>query len=679
MPPLQDILRILTRPIEFASNNESAHLSSIQNLGPFVTQQVLTALTEKIFIPSIEADLLALRQLFSDYHNGLSFQERKRRLSDAGEILNRLRQYQDGGGKDQGPETAGNLPERSLQRKQEMKYADHRELWNLSIQYAKGVGPKRAALLERLGVRTVEDALWALPWRYEDRSEVTPIGLVQSKKRVTICGMVSSVKLTKTSRRGMTIFEVVMEDESGRIACIYFNQPYLEDLIQAGMNLMMNGMVSEGKRQWKQLQLDSPQYEILGDKDETPLHVGRIVPVYHETKGLTSRQLRTIIKGLLDTYLLAVEEVLAPALLDRQGLPTLKEAIPEVHFPSAQTDVEALERGKTPAHQRLAFEELYLLELALALRQRTVKDEQKGVMFDTSTTLGQKLRDSLPFQLTSAQERVLGEILADMGREAPMNRLVQGDVGCGKTVVALYAMVVACGSGYQSALMVPTEILAEQHYLNIRQILEPLGLKVSLLKSGVKKTQRHAVVERIKTGQVDVVIGTHALIQKDVDFKKLGLVVIDEQHKFGVLQRKKLLDKGCIPDILVLTATPIPRTLAMTVYGDLDVSIIDELPPGRKPVETTICAESQRKKAYRLVKREVDAGRQSYIVFPLVEESEKIDLRAVLQGAEQLQAEEFQQYRIGVLHGKMKTEEKEAVMAAFKAGNHRYIGGNNRH
>ena len=265
------------------------------------------------------------------------------------------------------------------------------------------MGPKRALLLERIGVRTVEDALWLMPWRYEDRSEITPIGLVQPKTRVTICGKVCQVQVTRTSRRGMTIVEVVMEDESGRITCIYFNQPYLEEVIKVGMQLLMHGMVSERKRPGQPWQLDSPQYEILGGTDETPLHVGRIVPVYHETKGLTSRQLRTIINGLLDAYLVEVEEVLSPALLDRQGLPSLQEAIPEVHFPSLHTDPEVLERGRTPAHQRMAFEELYLLELALALRQRTVKAAQKGVTFDTSTPLRRRLTESLPFQLTSAQ------------------------------------------------------------------------------------------------------------------------------------------------------------------------------------------------------------------------------------------------------------------------------------
>ncbi len=669
MPPLQEILRLLTQPIEFASKNQSAHLSSIQNLGPFVTRQVLTALTEKIFVPAIEADLLALRQLFSDYHNGLSFQERKRRLSDAAEILKRLKGYQDESVQRSDPPSAVSRPQGIMFKKKPEKETIHRDLWNLPIQYAKGVGPKRAALMERIGVRTVEDALWMLPWRYEDRSHVTPIGLVKPKSRVTICGVVTGAKLTRTARRGMTIFEVGMEDESGTVSCIFFNQPYLADLIKTGMNMMMNGVASEGKFKGRRVQLDSPQYEILGEREETPLHVGRIVPIYHETKGLTSRQLRTIVKGLLDSYLLSVEEVLPPALIDRQRLLTLRKAIPEVHFPEQQADPEALERGKTSAHERLAFEELFLLELALALRQRTIKEEQKGIAFNGNHSLGQRLRGSLPFQLTEAQERVLEEIVGDMGCETPMNRLVQGDVGCGKTVVALYAMVLACGSGYQAALMVPTEILAEQHYLNIRQTLVPLGLKVGLLKSGLKKAQRVSLMEQIKTGQVNVLIGTHALIQKDVEFQKLGLVVIDEQHKFGVLQRKQLLEKGFTPDILVLTATPIPRTLAMTVYGDLDVSTIDELPPGRKPVETSICTESQRKKAYRLAKREIDAGRQAYIVYPLVEESEKVDLRAVLEGAEQLQAEEFQSYRIGVLHGKMKTEEKEAVMAAFKSGN----------
>jgi ATP-dependent DNA helicase RecG len=397
------------------------------------------------------------------------------------------------------------------------------------------------------------------------------------------------------------------------------------------------------------------------------LHVGRIVPIYHETKGLTSRQIRILVKGLLDEYLSGIEELLPAAVRSKYGLSSIHTALAEVHFPPTGTEAAALDCGTTPAHQRLAFEECFLLELALAMRQRSVKEET-GIQFDVETPLIGHLQQRLPFQLTRAQQRVLSDIRKDMGAPRPMNRLVQGDVGCGKTVVALHAMLFACGSGYQAALMAPTEILAEQHFLTLHTLIGELGLTSVLLKSGASVKAKAAVLRQIETGEAQIVLGTHALIQKTVCFKRLGLAVVDEQHKFGVLQRKTLVEKGAQPDVLVLTATPIPRTLAMTVYGDLDVSVIESVPPGRRPIQTWLFTASQRRRAYQVVLDQVAAGHQGYIVFPLVEESEKSDLAAAMQAAERLQAGEFSPYRVGLLHGRMKTEEKERTMAAFKTG-----------
>src|SRR5437867_13064425 len=405
-----------------------------------------------------------------------------------------------------------------------------------------------------------------------------------------------------------------------------------------------------------------------GEDDDTPLHVGRIVPIYHETRGFTSRQIRTLIKGLIEQYGSGLDEVLPESVRTRHGLPAIRTAIADVHFPQPPADPEALERGATPARRRLAFEEFFILQLALALRQRSVKQETKQIRFDTTTPLVSRVRGLLSFRLTDAQERVLTEIQRDMAASRPMNRLLQGDVGCGKTVVAFIAMLIACGSGYQAALMVPTEILAEQHYHNLRTLIAALGLRVGLLTSGGPAKARATALKQIETGQASVVIGTHALIQKGVRFAQLGLAVIDEQHKFGVLQRKTLLEQGLHPDVLVLTATPIPRTLAMTVYGDLDVSVIDALPPGRIPVRTWLFSEAQRRRAYQLVQDEMRAGRQGYIVYPLVDRKSVVDLQAAIQGAERLQAQEFRSVRVGLLHGRMKTEEKERTMAAFKKG-----------
>ncbi len=676
MERLQQIVQRLARPIEFASRDAYAHLATVKNLGPFVSRQVVEALAEDIYPPSIESDLLTLRQLFADYETLLDQAERKRRLAGARAILGRLGYVTVAGNGRESPATD------TKPRLSRVVHPAHPpqpvvtpaspippvEAWNLPIRFAKGVGPKRAALMERLGIRTVEDALWFLPWRYEDRSVVTPIGRLSMGSKATICGVVRESRLKRTARRGMNILDVTVEDATGALHCLYFNQPYLEGLLKPGVPVMMNGLVTAGRKGWTELRMDAPQYEVLGEDHETPLHVGRIVPIYHETKGLTSRLIRVILKGLLDHYVRGLDEVLPSSLRERLRLPAIAAAIPAVHFPQSPTDLEALDRGVTPAHRRLAFEEFFVLELALALRKRSVEEEVKGIRFDGGAQLVARLRELLPFQLTAAQDRVLAEIQRDMASLRPMNRLIQGDVGCGKTIVALAAMLIACGSGYQAALMVPTEILAEQHYFNLRRLLQALGLEAVLLKSGGSAKVRAAALDKIRSGEAHVVIGTHALIQKGVQFARLGLAVVDEQHKFGVLQRKTLLEKGYRPDVLVMTATPIPRTLAMTVYGDLDLSVIDALPPGRKPVVTWLFSESQRRRAYRLLHDELRAGRQGYVVYPLIEESEKVDLQAAIQGAERLQEEEFRAYRVGLLHGRLKTEEKERIMASFKAG-----------
>ncbi len=678
MESLQHIVRLLARPIQFASRRAGARLSAVKNLGPFVTRQVVQALAQDVFAPPVETDLLALRQLFSDYHNGLPLDERKRRLAEARAILARLSagstpqhsaSSAGGTGSPPQPWREGALRTQHVESPRTPRLTPRAQsLWEVPIRFARGVGPKRALLLERQGVRTVEEALWYLPWRYEDRSVVTPIARLRAGVPATICGTVLEAKVRRTARRRLTLVEVTVGDDSGQLSCTYFNQPYLETILRPGSRLMMNGTVSPGRRGWADLRMDAPHYEILGDDAEIPLHVGRIVPIYHETKGLTSRQIRTVTRGLLDDYVEALDEVVPRDILVRLGLPTLKTAMADVHFPTSDPAIDSLAHGTTKAHQRLVFEEFFLLEVALALRRQAVMREIKGVQFDTNTPLRGRLQNLLPFRLTPAQERVLLEIVQDMGATHPMNRLIQGDVGCGKTIVALQAMALACGSGYQAALMVPTETLAEQHFLNVRDLLTSLGLKAVLLKSGGSRKARAATVQAIETGEADVVIGTHALIQKDVRFSRLGLAVIDEQHKFGVLQRKLLVEKGYRPDVLVLTATPIPRTLAMTVYGDLDVSVIDALPPGRKPIRTLLFSESQRRRAYQRVRDELLAGRQAYIVYPLVQESEKSDLRAALQGAQRLRDGEFHRFQVGLLHGRMKAGEKERTMAGYKAG-----------
>lgn len=658
---LEQVLQRLARPIEFACRDSYAHSSNVKNLGSFVSGQIAQALAERVYPSGVEADLLVLHQLFLDFDGHLALVERRRRLASAQAILGQLADAH---------ERSVGTPEEVADRLAGDAEASppRQDLWEIPIRFAKGVGPKRAVLLDKMGIRTVAEALWYLPWRYEDRSAILPIARLSPGTMATVCGAVTRVDLKRTSRRGFMLVEIGVEDGTGGVQAVFFNQPYMEKVFKPGARVMLSGTPSVYGRGRGVLQMESPQYELLGDDAEAPIHVGRIVPVYHETKGLTSRQIRSIVAGLLDQYENGLEEVLPQEVRGRHRLPPIQAAMRGVHFPPSGTNQEALDRGLTPAHRRLAFEELFLLELALALQQRAVKEEVKGFTFDPQTPLVGRLRQRLPFRLTGAQERVLGEIAADMASPRPMNRLLQGDVGCGKTVVALHAMVIACGSGFQAALMVPTEILAEQHYRNLRDLLDPIGLTVALLRGGGGAKARGEALRRIQTGEAQMVVGTHALIQKGVAFARLGLAVIDEQHKFGVLQRKSLLEKGYRPDVLVMTATPIPRTLALTVYGDLDVSVIDALPAGRKPVCTWVFGDAQRRKAYRLLHDEVRAGRQAYVVYPLVDESEKVDLQAAIQAAERLQAKEFRDVRVGLLHGRMKTAEKEATMSAFKAG-----------
>ena len=663
-PPeqFQQWLDRVARPIEFATRDAFAHLPTVKNLSYFVSSQVMQALSDRVYPRAIEAALLQLRELFREDQQLCPAEEQRRRLQEAMVILGVLREAASHSAK------AWQEPEPLAMPQPIVKESSAQPWWEQPIRFAKGVGPKRTALLQRFRIETVEDALWTLPWRYEDRSVMTPIGQLVPGAQASICGTIIKSEAKKARSRRLSILDIVVEDATGRLQAVFFNQPFLEQFFAVGTSVMLTGRVVAGAQGWVAMKMEVTQYEVLGAETEAPLHVGRIVPVYHETKGWTSRQMRALMKGLLDAHIAEAQELLPVSLRARYRLPPIQQAIQDVHFPQAGTDGGQLDRGLTPAHRRLAFEELFVLQLALASRQRAMKEEVKQVLFNPKTPLLAKLDRALPFRLTAAQERVNREILSDMTSLKPMNRLVQGDVGSGKTIVAVQAMVLACGSGYQAALMAPTEILAEQHYRTMKGFLEPLGLSVVLVSGGGRAAARKAVRERVASGTAQVAIGTHAVIQQGVTFAKLGLVVVDEQHRFGVLQRKTLMEKGYKPDVLVLTATPIPRTLAMTVYGDLDVSVIDQMPPGRKPVRTFLLSASQKGRAYQILRDELRSGRQAYVVYPLVEESEKTDLQAAMQGAEQLQAEELAEFRVGLLHGKMKSDEKERVMAAYKKG-----------
>ena len=458
---------------------------------------------------------------------------------------------------------------------------------------------------------------------------------------------------------------MVVGDGSGVITLKWFHGhgQYLKDRFNKGTKLIFSGDV-----RWfnHQREIHHPDVDVVeGDVEKDYLNFKRIVPIYSETEGLHQRTLRRLMKRIIDEYAEGLSSPIPEEILQRQQLIDFREAFLRVHFPPDGEPMEGLNLHRSEGHRRIIFDEFFFLELGLAMKKRGMAVES-GISFQPEGRLAQRLLDLLSFQLTRAQERVFLEIKEDMARPHPMNRLIQGDVGSGKTVVALLACLNAVECGYQAALMVPTEVLAEQHYLTLRRWIEPLGVGVALLTSTVKGLERDDLYQRVRTGAVQLVIGTHALIQEAIEFQRLGLAVIDEQHKFGVVQRGLLKKKGQNPDILVMTATPIPRTLAMTVYGDLDVSVIDEMPKGRMPVETRVFPESARGRVYRIVEDEVRKGRQAFIVYPLVEESEKLDLKDATRMAEHLQKDIFPGLRIGLLHGRMKSEEKESIMMEFK-------------
>ena len=543
------------------------------------------------------------------------------------------------------------------------------DIFGQSMQFIKGVGPNRAQMLQRLGIETIGDALALLPRRYEDRTNLKPIRSLAVGRQETFEGTILVSGSSRTGR-GRRLYEIIVGDATGTLRCLWFqfHETYMRQRYRTGQRVIVTGEIRINPYAGQRKEVHHPDLEIIDADEREPLHVGRIVPVYPATEGLHQKTLRTVIKRIVDEFADQAPDCLPPALRERLHLLGAPQALREVHFPSAEADLEALNQWSSEAHRRLVFEEFFLLELGLALRQRETSLEERAVAYRGTGVLAARLRTKLPFKLTTAQERVLAEIGENLRRPHPMNRLLQGDVGSGKTIVALLAMLLAIESGFQAAIMAPTEILAEQHYRTTHALLQTLGVRVVLLTGSIKGRRRRELLETIAAGDVDLIIGTHTLIQEGIEFKALALAVIDEQHRFGVLQRAMLKRKGYYPDVLVMTATPIPRTLAMTVYGDLEVSTIDELPPGRLPVITRLCYDSRRGESYDLMRGALRQGRQVYVVYPLIEESEKMDLRAATAMAEQLQHEVFPEFRVGLLHGRLKGDEKEHIMRDFLAG-----------
>lgn len=545
-------------------------------------------------------------------------------------------------------------PERTLKTKPEISV-------DTPVQYLKGVGPARSRLLQRLGIKTLQDVFYYIPWRYEDRREIKKLSDLRYGSFETTSGEVILTGVITTPKKKLRIFELAVTDGSAILYCKWFNQPYLEKYFKKGQKVILSGIVKPRSYSAPAFEMENPVFELIEGKNRL-IHTSRIVPVYKATEGMSPKQLRTLMYNLINNHSTLIRDYIPGDILKRNDLMPLDWSIREVHFPEEFSDIDSLNRGLSPAHRRLAFDELFLLELGLALMKRRESTEQ-GISFKGGDQLIRRFIQTLPFELTAAQKRVVERIISDMEGPLPMSRLVHGDVGCGKTVVALISMLKAVGSGYQSCLMAPTEILAEQHFINIQRMVEGLGLNAVLLTSGVKEKP----FEEILSGDAHIIVGTHALIQEKVRFRKLGLAIIDEQHKFGVVQRANLRRKGINPDILIMTATPIPRTLALTLYGDLDISIIDELPPGRKPVNTKVFFPNQKEKIYSLIECELSKGRQIYIVYPLIEGSEKLDLKTAIDGAEAFK-KIFSRRMVGLVHGRMSTAERESIMSRFKSG-----------
>ena len=527
------------------------------------------------------------------------------------------------------------------------------------VQYLKGVGPQRAELLARLDLHYAADVLFNFPRAYQDMSELRSIDQLEEHKLASVAGVIDEVDLRNTGP-GKSLLGMLVRQETRYLRCLWFNQPWMRDKLQEGRRVLVSGEpVLEGMR-WE---MKHPRVELLADDEDAP--AGRILPVYSLTEGLNQSQLRRIVAGVVESHAALVEDVFPDEFLQQHNLWPIRTALPQIHEP-------ADEASQQQAQRRFIYQELLVLQLALAIRKWRLSHQRQAPPLPTSSKIDARITRLFPFQLTAGQRQAIDEIAADMSRPFPMNRLLQGDVGSGKTVVAMYAMLLAVAHGYQAALMAPTEILARQHLETLGRALAASKVRLTLLTGSLSATERQGVLEKIAAGEVDVVIGTHAVThavaRSGVEFKKLGLVVIDEQHKFGVRQRAALKKAGVDPHYLVMTATPIPRTVGMTLFGDLDVSTLREPPPGRQTVHTYLAADDQRMRWWHFFRSKLDEGRQGFVIAPLVEDSEAVEAANVQATFDTLSRGELASYRVGLLHGRMTPAEKDSVMQAFRAG-----------
>jgi len=546
---------------------------------------------------------------------------------------------------------------------------------NLSteIRMIKGVGPQRAELLAQRGIHTLEDLLGYLPFRYEDRIHFSKVKDIQPNGVYTIRARMMSGQAVRSMRGRDAIYHLLVQDEAGGLLpCKFFHGGYLEGRLKPGQLLILHGKAEIDKLRPARLEMINPQIEVLSNEELDSTEVGRIVPIYEAIGTFGSRQIRRAMYAAVQLIDQRIPDVLPEALRTRLGYPTRGEALIHTHFPEPGESLDALNTFRSPAQQRLIFEEFFLYQLSLALDRKAARKENAIAFRLREDAVREALKRILPFKPTAAQKHVLAEIAADLEKPAPMNRLLQGDVGSGKTIIALQAAVIAIENGTQAALMAPTEILAVQHFLSARRILAKAGYRVELLISGLKVSEKSAALDRIRSAEAQLVIGTHALIEDNVEFARLGFVAIDEQHRFGVLQRKRLMDKaathGQAPHVLVLTATPIPRTLSLTLYGDLDVSVLDELPPGRTPIVTRRVSDERSPEVWGFVRKQVAAGHQAYIVYPVIEENEETELKAAKKMYKELESRVFPDLKVALLHGRMDTDLKDQVMRLFQQG-----------
>ncbi len=654
----REILRKIEQPLTFAHRDDYKNLPHIKDLGKSLLH-LLPKLKDSLLPDADQTfnDLVdEMLEIFTDY-DWQKLELKKSKIEKAINLLTKIKSAFEASTANIGQHPSD---PKIVERVSELK--DDTAKLNLPVQYLKGVGPKMAARFAAKKITTVEDLLFFLPRTYEDRREIKKINRLDAQKVQTAVGSVISAQYRHYGKK--RILEIVISDGTANLTAKWFKGQvaYLVDTFKQGTKVIFTGEVRPG---YAGKQMIHPDYEILDEKDEDNLlNFKRIVPIYSETEGLHQKYFRKVMNFTLENYSRYVASPIPENICDKRNLMNIHEALLSVHFPRNIESMEQFLSFRSEAHRRLIYDEFFFFQLGMAIK-KSGRILDKGISFHVGGKMLEKFYSILPFDRTAAQQRVIEEIQKDMSEGKAMNRLLQGDVGSGKTIVSMTAMITACENSYQAAIMAPTEILAKQHFNNISSWAEQIGLKAVLLIGSMNNASRSEVLELIQNGTAHIIIGTHALIQESVDFHKLGLVVVDEQHRFGVMQRATLRGKGINADVLVMTATPIPRTLAMTVYGDLDVSVIDEMPPGKKPVRTVLMSESKRDKVYQSIRMELAKGHQAFIVYPLVEESETLDLKDATNMSKHLQADIFPDYHVGLIHGKMKEKEKDEVMNEF--------------